>query len=117
MLAPDEGRIEAPGDPWGVGCDLGGIQEVPDGGHGVGQGREQEDGIEAAKGGVDIEDELLGSNHAEIGGALLGDWGLPQVVTTAIAYHDDLIYGIQDYFHGKIPKSNYTLPSTNSRSR
>ncbi len=37
----------------------------------------------------EIEDALLGANHAEIGGALLGDWGLPSVVTTAIAFHHD----------------------------
>lgn len=34
-----------------------------------------------------IEEELWGITHAEVGAYLLGLWGLPNVVTEAIAYH------------------------------
>jgi len=34
-----------------------------------------------------VEAELFGATHAEIGAYLLGLWGLPQRVVTAVAYH------------------------------
>ncbi len=36
-----------------------------------------------------VEKELLGASHAEIGAFLLGTWGLPASVVTAIAHHHD----------------------------
>ncbi len=35
----------------------------------------------------DAERELLGVDHAEVGGVLLDMWGLPQVIVTAVADH------------------------------
>jgi diguanylate cyclase (GGDEF)-like protein len=35
----------------------------------------------------EIEREILGTDHAEIAGELLREWGLPPVICTAIAYH------------------------------
>ncbi len=37
----------------------------------------------------EIEDELLGSNHAELGGELLEEWGLPPLICGAIKLHHD----------------------------
>jgi HD-like signal output (HDOD) protein len=36
---------------------------------------------------VDVEQDALGSTHAEVGAYLLGLWGLPDQVTTAVAWH------------------------------
>lgn len=33
------------------------------------------------------EDKVLGINHAELGGILLEDWGLPKVLTDVVRYH------------------------------
>jgi HD-like signal output (HDOD) protein/ActR/RegA family two-component response regulator len=34
-----------------------------------------------------VERELLGANHAEVGGYLLGLWGLPHPIVEAVAFH------------------------------
>jgi len=36
-----------------------------------------------------LEEEVLGTHHAEVGGYLLGRWNLPIPVTTAIRHHHD----------------------------
>lgn len=36
---------------------------------------------------TEIEQELLGCTHAEIGGYLLGIWGLPESIVEAVAWH------------------------------
>jgi HD-like signal output (HDOD) protein/CheY-like chemotaxis protein len=36
---------------------------------------------------VDLERELLGATHAEVGAYLVGIWGLPNSITEALAYH------------------------------
>jgi len=41
----------------------------------------------------DVEFELLGSNHAEIGGYLLGLWGLPGKIVEAVAHHLEPVPG------------------------
>lgn len=35
----------------------------------------------------DMENDLFGINHAEIGAALVGIWGLPPTIVNAVAYH------------------------------
>jgi HD-like signal output (HDOD) protein len=35
----------------------------------------------------EVEQQLLGMSHAEVGGALLGHWGLPQSVVDAVSFH------------------------------
>jgi HD-like signal output (HDOD) protein len=35
----------------------------------------------------EVEEEMLGTSHAEIGAYLLGLWGLPNVAVEAIAHH------------------------------
>jgi HD-like signal output (HDOD) protein len=37
-----------------------------------------------------VERELLGATHAEVGGYLLGAWGLPLPIVEAVAYHHSL---------------------------
>jgi HD-like signal output (HDOD) protein len=37
--------------------------------------------------GFQVEKELLGVTHAEVGGYLLGTWGLPMSIVEAVAYH------------------------------
>lgn len=37
----------------------------------------------------EVERELLGANHAEIGGYLLGLWGIPHPIVEAVAFHHD----------------------------
>lgn len=36
---------------------------------------------------IDVERRLLGTTHAEIGGYLLGIWGLPDSIVEAVTYH------------------------------
>lgn len=38
---------------------------------------------------VELEAEQLGASHADVGGYLLGLWGLPQEVIEAVAFHHD----------------------------
>lgn len=38
----------------------------------------------------DVEGEILGANHAEIGGAVLRGWGFPMSVQIAVARHHDV---------------------------
>ena len=35
----------------------------------------------------DCEQELLGTNHAELGAYLLAEWGLPHAILQAIGFH------------------------------
>ncbi|HLP77152.1 MAG TPA: response regulator [Candidatus Paceibacterota bacterium] len=35
----------------------------------------------------EVEAQILGANHAEVGGCLLGIWGLPAPIVDAVAYH------------------------------
>lgn len=35
----------------------------------------------------EVEAQVLGANHAEVGGCLLGIWGLPAPIVDAVAYH------------------------------
>ncbi len=37
----------------------------------------------------EIEDEVLGFNHGDIGGALLESWGLPESLVEPVAFHND----------------------------
>jgi HD-like signal output (HDOD) protein len=38
---------------------------------------------------IDIERELVGVTHGQVGAYLLGIWGFPQVVVEAVAYHEN----------------------------
>lgn len=46
---------------------------------------------------VDIEHEMLGVTHAEVGAYLLGIWGLPQAVIQAVAWHHQREADISTY--------------------
>jgi putative nucleotidyltransferase with HDIG domain len=46
----------------------------------------------------DLEVENYGSSHADIGGYLLGLWGLPQEIIEAVAFHHDPASGLCDSF-------------------
>ncbi len=39
---------------------------------------------------IEAEERLFGATHAEVGGALLGVWGLPHNLVEAVAYHHNL---------------------------
>jgi HD-like signal output (HDOD) protein len=42
---------------------------------------------------VEAERQIFGANHAEVGGYLLGLWGLPVPIVEAIAHHHDPSHG------------------------
>jgi HD-like signal output (HDOD) protein len=42
---------------------------------------------ESGRHGHEVEREVLGASHAEVGGYLLGVWGLPLPIVEAVAYH------------------------------
>jgi HD-like signal output (HDOD) protein len=43
-----------------------------------------------------VEEELTGTSHAQIGGYLLGLWGLPPMVVSAVSAHHRPIRATQD---------------------
>ena len=45
-----------------------------------------------------LEKEVLGASHAEIGAYLLARWGMPITLIEAVAYHHEPARGIQDGF-------------------
>ncbi|HMR81142.1 MAG TPA: response regulator, partial [Polyangiaceae bacterium] len=50
-----------------------------------------------ARASVDVEHEMLGVTHAEVGAYLLGIWGLPQAVIQAVAWHHQREADISTY--------------------
>ncbi len=47
---------------------------------------------------IDLEQEKFGTSHADVGGYLLGLWGLPQDVIEAVAFHHDPTESADDMF-------------------
>lgn len=47
---------------------------------------------------ADLEAENFGTTHADVGGYLLGLWGLPQDIIEAVAFHHDPSTGVDESF-------------------
>ncbi|MBW2710073.1 MAG: HDOD domain-containing protein, partial [Deltaproteobacteria bacterium] len=43
--------------------------------------------VHEAKTSIEVEDEMLGCNHTQIGGIAAMEWGLPQALVAAISFH------------------------------
>lgn len=48
--------------------------------------------VDAGERRVDVEREILGTSYAQLGGYLLGLWGLPAHIVDAVAFHHDLLH-------------------------